>query len=76
LGLNWGRPSEEGFGPGLDDKYTAEIFYRFQWLKIITITADVQIIAITRSQPERRFDRHIRSLRTDKLLTQNRHEKS
>ena len=44
LGLNWGRPSKEAFGSGLDDQYTAEIFYRFQLFKILTITPDVQLL--------------------------------
>jgi porin len=44
FGFNWGRPSSETFGSGLDDQYTAEIFYRFQLLKILTITPDVQVV--------------------------------
>jgi len=44
FGFNWSRPSSETFGPGLDDQYTAEIFYRFQLLKILTITPDVQVV--------------------------------
>jgi porin len=44
IGINWSRPSSETLGPGLDDQYTAEIFYRFQLLKILTITPDVQVV--------------------------------
>ncbi len=44
LGLNWSRPSEDTFGPGLDDQYTAEIFYRFQLLKTLSITPDLQLL--------------------------------
>ena len=44
LGLNWGRPSEDVFGPGLDDQYTAEFFYRLHLLPNITITPDVQLL--------------------------------
>jgi len=44
IGINWSRPSSETFGPGLDDQYTVEIFYRFQVLKILTITPDVQVV--------------------------------
>ena len=40
-GLNWSRPWEDTFGPGLVDQYTAEIYYRFQVLKVLTITPDV-----------------------------------
>ena len=44
VGLNWSRPSEDVFGPGLDDQYTADIYYRFQLLKVLTITPDVQFL--------------------------------
>jgi len=44
VGLNWSRPAEDVFGPGLDDQYTAEIYYRFQVMKVLTVTPDVQLI--------------------------------
>jgi porin len=44
LGLNWSRPAESGFGPGLPDQYTAELFYRFQVSDHIAITPDIQFI--------------------------------
>ena len=44
VGLNWSRPAEGVFGPELDDQYTAEIYYRFQLLRILTITPDMQFI--------------------------------
>jgi len=44
VGLNWSRPSEDTFGPGLDDQYTAEVYYRFQLLKVLSITPDVQVL--------------------------------
>ena len=44
LGLNWSRPSSDTFGPGLDDQYTAEVFYRLQILKTLTLTPDVQFL--------------------------------
>jgi porin len=40
FGLNWGRPPQSG----LDDQYTAEIFYRFQLTQNLAITPDVQLI--------------------------------
>ena len=52
VGLNWSRPNEDTFGPGLDDQYTAEIYYRFQLLKILTITPDVQLLINPASNPE------------------------
>ena len=44
LGLSWGRPSEESLGPGLNDQYTAEVFYRLELLKVVTLTPDVQLL--------------------------------
>jgi porin len=44
VGFNWSRPAEDVFGPGLDDQYTAEIYYRLQVLKVLTVTPDVQLI--------------------------------
>lgn len=44
LGLNWGRPSKVTFGPGLNDQYTMEVFYRVQLLRVLTLTPDVQIL--------------------------------
>ena len=40
FGLNWGRPPASG----LDDQYTAEIFYRLQLTQNLAITPDVQLI--------------------------------
>ena len=40
FGLNWGRPP----GSGLDDQYTAEIFYRLQLTQNLALTPDVQLI--------------------------------
>ncbi len=44
LGLNWSRPSETGVGPGLDDQYTMEAFYRLQLSQNFAITPDVQLL--------------------------------
>ena len=43
-GLNWSRPSESSFGPGLDEQYTAEVFYRIQFSDNVAITPDLQMI--------------------------------
>jgi len=43
LGLNWGKPSSD-FGSGLDDQYTAELFYRIQLSEHFAITPDVQAV--------------------------------
>ena len=44
LGLNWSRPSEKTFTPGLRDQYTAEFFYRIQLSQNFAITPDVQLL--------------------------------
>ena len=44
VGLNWSRPSEDTLGADLDDQYIAEIYFRWQVLKILTITPDVQFL--------------------------------
>ncbi len=44
FGLNWSRPNEDTFGQDLDDQYTAELYYRFQVLKVLTVTPDIQFL--------------------------------
>ena len=44
VGFNWGQPSKETYGSGLDDQYTAEVFYRLQLFKHVTVTPDVQLL--------------------------------
>jgi porin len=44
VGLAWGEPNEDTWGPGLPDQYTAELFYRWQISKAIAVTPDLQYI--------------------------------
>ena len=44
IGLNWGLPSEETFGSGLDAQYTSEVYYRFQLFQHVTITPNLQYL--------------------------------
>ena len=44
IGLNWGRPSEKTYGPGLRDQLTAEVFYRIQLFPHTTITPNLQYL--------------------------------
>lgn len=44
VGINWGQPSKETYGDGLDDQYTAEVFYRMQLFQHVTVTPDVQLL--------------------------------
>ena len=40
--INWGKPNEDTFAPGLSNQVTAELFYRMQFTKGIALTGDVQ----------------------------------
>ena len=44
VGLNWSKPSESSFGPGLDDQYTFELYYRYQLSQNLALTPDIQFI--------------------------------
>ena len=44
VAFNWGEVNELSFGPGLDDQYTFEIFYRWQFTDEIALTADYQYL--------------------------------
>ena len=44
LGLNWGEPNEDTFGPGLTDQYAIEAFYRVPVGDRFAVTADTQFI--------------------------------
>ena len=40
----WGEVTELSFGPGLDDQYTFETFYRWQTTEQLALTADFQYL--------------------------------
>ena len=44
IGLNWGEPNEDTFGPGLKDQYAIEAFYRVPVGERFAVTADTQLI--------------------------------
>ena len=44
MGLNWGEPNEDTFGPGLKDQYAIEAFYRVPVGERVAVTADTQLI--------------------------------
>jgi porin len=52
LGLGWARPSEETFGPGLDDEWALEASYRMQLSPNGTIMPDVQLVIDPARNPE------------------------
>ena len=52
LAVNWGKPNETTWGPGLDDQYTVEAFWRWQVGKQLAITPDVQLLVNPANNPE------------------------
>jgi len=52
LGLGWARPSEETFGPGLDDEWALEASYRMQLSPNGTIMPDLQLVIDLARNPE------------------------
>jgi porin len=44
FGVNWGEVNENSFGGGLDDQYTAELFYRWQLTPRLALTGDLQYL--------------------------------
>jgi porin len=50
--VNWGRPNEDTFGPGLGSQWTFEVFYRWQLLKQLAITPDVQLLINPAQNPD------------------------
>jgi porin len=51
LGISWGNPTDSL----LDDKYTAELFYRFQLSQNIAITPDIQLLIEPALNPDENF---------------------
>ncbi len=44
VAFNWGKPNENSFGPGLDDQFVLEAYYRWQLTEQLAITPDIQFI--------------------------------
>jgi porin len=44
IGLNWGEPNDDTFGPGLSNQYAIEAFFRVPIGKRVAVTADTQFI--------------------------------
>ncbi|MBW2235898.1 MAG: carbohydrate porin, partial [Deltaproteobacteria bacterium] len=51
--VNWGRPNKDTFGPGLGSQWTFEAFYRWQVLKQLAITPDVQLLVDPAQNPDK-----------------------
>jgi porin len=52
LGAGWARPSEQTFGPGLDDETVLETSYKVQLSKNFSLTPDLQVIFNPARNPE------------------------
>ena len=52
LGLNWSRPSRTIYGPGLNDQYTVEMFYRWRPFRAFTVTPDIQLLVDPALNPD------------------------
>lgn len=52
IGINWGQVNETTFGPGLEDQWTFELFYRLHLTKLITFTPDIQFLVNPALNPE------------------------
>ena len=44
LGLNWSQPSEDSYGPGLENQFSTELFCRFKLLQNLELTPNMQWI--------------------------------
>jgi hypothetical protein len=42
--LGWAKPSEDTYGPGLSDEYVAEVSYRLQLTKNVSLLSDIQLV--------------------------------
>jgi porin len=52
VAVNWGRPNKDGFGPGLDDQWSFEVFYRWQILRVLAVTPSLQLLLDPALQPD------------------------
>jgi len=55
LAANWGEPNEDTFGPGLDDQFGIEAFYRLQLSQSVRITPSVQLLFDPALNPDEDF---------------------
>lgn len=52
LGLNWGEPNSSVVGPGVDDQYTIELFYRWQLTRELAVTPNIQYLVEPALNPD------------------------
>jgi porin len=52
IGAGWARPSEETFGPGLDDETVIETSYEFQITRNFSLLPDLQVVFNPANNPD------------------------
>lgn len=52
IGAGWARPSQETFGPGLDNEKVLETSYKFQLSKNFSLMPDVQLVFDPANNPD------------------------
>jgi porin len=52
FGLNWGEPNSDTFTSGLDNQYSAELFYRINIGQAFVVTGDIQYLKDPALNPE------------------------
>ena len=55
VAANWGQPNETTFGPGLDDQFGIELFYRLQVSEGVRVTPSVQLLWDPALNPDEDF---------------------
>jgi carbohydrate-selective porin OprB len=51
MGAGWAKPSEDTFGPGLDDETTLEMSYKFPISRNFSLLPDAQVVFNPASNP-------------------------
>ena len=52
IGAGWAKPSEDTFGPGLDDETVLETSYEFQIAKNFSLLPDLQVVFNPANNPD------------------------
>jgi porin len=52
IAVNWGQPNESSFGPGLEDQYVFEAYYRWQLSEQFALTPDIQYLVDPALNPD------------------------
>jgi len=53
VGVNWGEPNSTVLGSDLDDQYAIEAFFRWQLMKELAVTPNVQFLINPALNPDK-----------------------